>query len=175
MLYRIAADAVLVLHFAFVLFVLLGGLLVLRWPRVAWLHLPAVAWAAFVEFSGRICALTPLEVALRQAAGDAGYAGDFLEHYIVAVMYPEALPRSLQIALGAAVLLVCWRYGARARARAERNPMAAQHALPTFQIPNVEMTRGSPYRVAIANANVPNMLGQISAAMGKAGPNIHTW
>jgi len=106
MLYRVAADGVLVLHFAFVLFALLGGLVVLRVPGFAWLHLPAVAWGAFVEFSGRICPLTPLEVALRQAAGDAGYAGDFLEHYIVAILYPDGLTRGLQILFGAAVLLV---------------------------------------------------------------------
>src|SRR6266480_3518283 len=105
MLYRIAADAVLVVHFAFVLFALLGGLLVLRTPGLAWLHLPAVVWAAFVEFTGRICPLTPLEVALRQAAGDAGYAGDFLEHYLLAVIYPEGLTHDVQITLGATVLL----------------------------------------------------------------------
>jgi len=106
MLYRVAADGVLVLHFAFVLFALLGGLVVLRVPGFAWLHLPAVAWGAFVEFSGRICPLTPLEVALRQAAGDAGYAGDFLEHYIVAILYPDGVTRGLQILFGAAALLV---------------------------------------------------------------------
>lgn len=106
MLYRVAADGVLVVHSAFVLFVVLGGLVVLRAPGFAWLHLPAVAWGAFVEFTGRICPLTPLEVALRQAAGDAGYAGDFLEHYIVAVVYPEGLTRATQMVLGAAALLV---------------------------------------------------------------------
>jgi hypothetical protein len=106
MLYRIAADGVLALHLAFVLFALLGGLLVLRAPRLAWLHLPAVAWAAFIEFSGRICPLTPLEVTLRQAAGDAGYAGDFLEHYLLAVIYPEGLTHGVQLALGATVLVL---------------------------------------------------------------------
>ena len=106
MVERIAADAVLVLHLAFVLFVLLGGLLVLRAPRFAWLHLPALAWAAFVEFTGRVCPLTPLEVALRRAAGDSGYAGDFVEHYIVALLYPEALTREVQIALGAALVVL---------------------------------------------------------------------
>jgi hypothetical protein len=106
MLARVAADAVLGVHFAFVLFVLLGGLLVLRLAKLAWLHVPAVAWAAFVELSGRVCPLTPLENVLRQAAGDAGYAGDFLEHYIVAVLYPEALTRNLQVVFGAAVVLV---------------------------------------------------------------------
>jgi hypothetical protein len=106
MLHRVAADAVLVVHFAFVLFILLGGLLVLRRPKLAWLHAPAVAWAAFVEFSGRICPLTPLENALRQASGDAGYAGDFLEHYLLAAVYPEGLTRHDQFVLGVAVLLV---------------------------------------------------------------------
>jgi len=106
MLYRVAADGVLALHLAFVLFALLGGFLVLRRVGLAWLHLPAVAWAAFVEFSGRICPLTPLEGALRQAAGDAGYAGDFLEHYLLAMIYPEGLTHDVQIILGATVVIV---------------------------------------------------------------------
>ena len=106
MLYRVAADGVLALHLAFVLFALLGGFLVLRRVGLAWLHLPAVAWAAFVEFSGRICPLTPLEGRLRQAAGDAGYAGDFLEHYLLAVIYPEGLTHDVQIILGATVVIV---------------------------------------------------------------------
>ena len=106
MLYRVAADGVLALHLAFVLFALLGGFLVLRRVGLAWLHLPAVAWAAFVEFSGRICPLTPLEGTLRQAAGDAGYAGDFLEHYLLAMIYPEGLTHDVQIILGATVVIV---------------------------------------------------------------------
>ena len=106
MLYRLAADAVLLLHLAFVVFVVLGGFLVLRWRNVAWVHLPAVAWGALVEFSGWICPLTPLEIALRQAAGDAAYAGDFVEHYIVALLYPESLTRDLQVTLGVAVVLL---------------------------------------------------------------------
>ena len=106
MLYRLAADAVLLVHLAFVFFVVLGAFLVLRWRQVAWVHLPAALWGALIEFSGGICPLTPLEVTLRRAAGDAGYAGDFLEHYIVAAMYPEGLTRGVQMALGAAVLLV---------------------------------------------------------------------
>lgn len=104
--YRFAADAVLAAHLAFVLFVVCGGLLVLRKPRLAWLHLPAVAWGAFVELSGAICPLTPLEVALRQGAGEAGYGGDFVEHYLVALIYPLGLTRELQMAIGAAVLLI---------------------------------------------------------------------
>jgi uncharacterized protein YneF (UPF0154 family) len=105
-LYRAAADAVLLLHLAFIVFVVLGGFLVLRWTKLAWAHLPAVAWGALVEFNGWICPLTPLEVALRQAAGDAAYAGDFVEHYIVALLYPESLTRDLQVALGIAVVLL---------------------------------------------------------------------
>jgi len=104
--YRFAADAVLATHLAFVLFVVCGGLLVLRTPRLAWLHLPAVAWAAFVELSGSICPLTPLEVTLRRGAGEAGYGGDFVEHYLVALIYPAGLTRQLQMAIGAAVLLI---------------------------------------------------------------------
>ena len=106
MLYRAAADAVLLLHLAFVLFVVLGGFLVLRWPKLAWAHLPAAAWGALIEFSGWICPLTPLENALRHAAGDAAYAGDFVEHYIVALLYPESLTRDVQVALGIAVVLL---------------------------------------------------------------------
>ena len=106
MLYRLAADAVLAAHLAFVLFVVCGGLLVLRTPRLAWLHLPAVAWGAFVELSGSICPLTPLEVTLRRGAGEAGYGGDFIGHYLVSLIYPAGLTRELQMALGAAALLL---------------------------------------------------------------------
>lgn len=106
MTYRTAADAVLIAHFAFVLFVVLGGLLVLRWPKIAWIHLPAVAWAAFAEFSGSICPLTPLEVAFRRSAGEAGYPGDFIEHYVVSLLYPDGLTREMQTALGAMVVVL---------------------------------------------------------------------
>ncbi len=121
MLYRIAADAVLLLHLAFVVFVVLGGFLVLRWRKLAWAHLPAVAWGALVEFSGWICPLTPLEIALRQAAGDAAYAGDFVEHYLVALLYPESLTRAVQVALGIGlVMLNAVIYGALLRRRHRR-------------------------------------------------------
>ena len=106
MLSRAAADFVLLFHFAFVLFAVLGGLLVLRWPRLAWAHLPVAAWAALVEFAGWICPLTPFEVALREAGGEAGYAGGFIEHYIVALLYPEALTRETQLALGTALVVL---------------------------------------------------------------------
>ena len=104
MAYRWLADLILLLHFAFVLFVVLGGLLVLRWPRLAWVHLPAAMWGATIEFTGWICPLTPLEVALRRTEGGAGYEGGFIEHYITAVLYPAGLTRNTQFALGLAVM-----------------------------------------------------------------------
>jgi len=106
MFYRAAADAILILHLVFVIFVVLGGVIVLRWPRLAWLHVPAVLWAAWIEFAGWICPLTPLEISLRQRAGEAGYAGDFMEHYLTSALYPEGLTRTTQIALGGAVVLI---------------------------------------------------------------------
>jgi hypothetical protein len=106
MAYRAAADAILVAHLAFVLFVVLGALLVLRWPRLAWLHIPAVVWAAFIEFSGTICPLTPLEVALRQRAGQVGYGGGFIDHYVVSLLYPEGLTQNTQAMLGAVVVAI---------------------------------------------------------------------
>jgi len=101
---RLAADAVLVLHLAFVLFVLFGGAWVLRQPRLAWLHLPAVAWGVIVEAAGWICPLTPLENALRRSAGDGGYAGDFVAHYVGALLYPEGLTRVTQIVFALVVI-----------------------------------------------------------------------
>ena len=98
------ADFVVVLHFLFVLFVVLGGLLVLRWPRVAWLHLPAAIWGAAIELAGGICPLTPLENSLRRQAGGTGYSGGFIEHYILPVLYPSDLTRSIQIVLGLLVI-----------------------------------------------------------------------
>ncbi|MDH4566044.1 DUF2784 domain-containing protein [Pseudomonas sp. BN414] len=106
MSYRIAADAVLLLHLAFILFVVLGGLLVLRWPRLALLHLPAVAWGATVEFLHLICPLTPLENRLRLAAGEQGYSGGFIEHYLVPMIYPAGLTPAIQLWIGAFVLLL---------------------------------------------------------------------
>ena len=98
------ADAVLFLHLAFVLFVLFGGLLALKWRSVIWFHLPAAAWGAFIEFSGWICPLTPLENWLRRQGGETGYPGDFLSQYLLAVLYPEALTPQIQIVLGTVVL-----------------------------------------------------------------------
>jgi hypothetical protein len=106
MSYRLLADLVLVVHAAFVVFVVLGGLAVLRWPRLAWIHLPAAIWGAGIEFAGGICPLTPLENHWRRLAGEQGYPGGFVEHYLMAALYPEGLTRDLQIALGLAVLAV---------------------------------------------------------------------
>ncbi len=111
--YAFLADLVVGLHFLFVVFVVLGGLLVLHWPRMAWVHLPAAVWGAAIEFAGWICPLTPLEKWLRGRAGagagvGAGadaYTGGFIEHYILPVLYPAGLTRGLQLALGTAVVL----------------------------------------------------------------------
>lgn len=104
--YRLSADLILIIHLAFVLFVALGGFLVLRRPRIMWLHLPAVAWGTLNEFLGVFCPLTPLETTLRELGGGTGYTGDFIEHYITAVIYPSGLTRGIQIALGFGALLL---------------------------------------------------------------------
>lgn len=100
------ADAVVLVHALFVVFVVLGGLLALRWPRVAWVHLPAAAWGAFVEFAGAICPLTPLENTLRARGGGTAYASGFVEHYVLPVLYPASLSREWQWLLGALVIVV---------------------------------------------------------------------
>ncbi|WP_337056248.1 DUF2784 domain-containing protein [Pseudomonas sp. USHLN015] len=104
MLYRIAADAVVLFHMGFILFVLLGGLLVLRWPKVALLHLPAVCWGVTVEWLHLICPLTPLENSLRRAAGEQGYQGGFIEHHVLPVIYPAGLTPGIQLWLGGIVV-----------------------------------------------------------------------
>lgn len=119
-LYAWLADGVLVLHGAFVLFVVCGGLLALRWPRVAWLHVPAALWAVVVEYAGWICPLTPLENWLRAQAGEPTYSGDFLARLILPLLYPAGLTRRMQIVLGsvalamnAIVYTLFWRQRAR--------------------------------------------------------------
>jgi hypothetical protein len=106
MMFRLLADATVGVHLAFVLFVIGGGLLVLRWPRVAWVHLPAAAWGAWVEFAGWICPLTPLENWLRQRGGQAAYSTSFVDEYILPVLYPAALTRDTQLLLGGLVLAI---------------------------------------------------------------------
>ncbi len=104
--YGVLADVVLVIHLGFVLFVVAGAFLILRWPRMAWVQLPAALWGVLVEWSGWVCPLTPLENWLRTHGGAAGYAGGFVEHYLVPVLYPASLSRTIQVLLGAAVLMV---------------------------------------------------------------------
>ncbi|WP_164101538.1 DUF2784 domain-containing protein [Candidatus Laterigemmans baculatus] len=106
MLYRGLADAVLLAHLAFVLFVVLGSLLVLRWPRLAWLHMPAAIWGVIITFAGWPCPLTPLEKHLRRLGGEAGYEGGFIDHYLTSILYPSGLSSSSQTLLGIAVLLI---------------------------------------------------------------------
>jgi len=106
MSYRLLADLVLVVHAAFVVFVMLGGVAVLRWPRLAWVHLPVVIWGAGIEFAGGICPLTPLENHWRRLAGEQGYTGGFVEQYVLAALYPEGLTRGIQLALGLLVIAV---------------------------------------------------------------------
>jgi len=117
LIYRVLADLVLVVHLAFVLFVVLGGLLVVRWPRLALLHVPAAIWGVLIEYTGWICPLTPLENSFRTRGGEAGYSGGFIQHYIQPLLYPAGLTRSTQLVLGSVVLalnlaayaIVFWR------------------------------------------------------------------
>lgn len=104
MLFRWLADLVVAFHLLFVVFVVLGGLLALRWPRAAWLHLPAALWGVLVEYAGWICPLTPLELWLRQLAGEAGYPGGFIEHYLLPILYPPGLAQPTQWLLGTLAL-----------------------------------------------------------------------
>ncbi len=103
---RIAADLVVALHMAFVVFVVAGGLLVIRRPALAWLHLPAVAWGAYAELTATVCPLTPLENALRRAAGDSGYAGSFVDRYVIPLLYPAGLTPIDQRWIGALVIAI---------------------------------------------------------------------
>ena len=125
------ADLVVLAHVGFVLFVIAGGLLALRWPAARWVHLPAAVWGGWIEFSGGICPLTPLENTLRQRAGEAPYAGDFVSHYVVPVLYPGGLTRPTQLVLGLLVVGVnvgvYWWVWSRGRRRKAAQP---SHALP---------------------------------------------
>ena len=105
MLIRIAADAVLVIHFAFIVFVVGGAMLAFRVLWMPWLHLPAAAWGAWIEIAGDICPLTTLENDLRIRAGLEGYQGSFIEHYLLPVIYPSGLTRGVQLALAAVVIV----------------------------------------------------------------------
>lgn len=106
MLYRIAADGLVLFHLLFILFVLFGGLLLLKWRHLAWWHLPAAAWGVAVEVFHLTCPLTQWENLMRNAAGQVGYGGGFIEHYVWPVIYPAGLTPSIQLGLGGVVLLI---------------------------------------------------------------------
>ena len=106
MLYKVWADLLVLFHLGFIIFVIFGGLLVVKWRWVFLLHFPAAVWGALIEFQGWLCPLTPLEQRLRLAAGEQGYAGGFVEHYVLPVIYPEALTRDIQLSLGAFVIVI---------------------------------------------------------------------
>jgi hypothetical protein len=106
MLYTLAATLVAIVHFTFILFVIFGAFLLLKWPRLAWVHLPAAVWGVLIEFAGWYCPLTRVENALLQRAGRAGYSGGFVAHYIFSLIYPNGLTRGIEVLLGATVLVV---------------------------------------------------------------------
>jgi hypothetical protein len=117
----VLADGVLLAHGLFIVWAALGALAVWRWPTLAVLHLPALAWAVWIEASGGVCPLTPLEISLRRAAGQAGYSGGFIDHYLGPIIYPAGLTREAQWAIAGVLLVVnAALYGMllkRARAR----------------------------------------------------------
>ena len=122
MFFRLAADAVLLLHLAFVAFVVLGAVLAMRWRWAIYVHLPAAVWGFFVEVTGRICPLTYAENALRIRAGQSGYAESFIEHYLLPVIYPAGLTREVQYVLAGAVVAINvaiygWLFFLRRKAR----------------------------------------------------------
>ena len=119
-LFRAAADLIVAVHVAFVVFVVLGGLLVARWPRLVWVHVTAAAWGVLIEFGGWICPLTPLENYLRERAGLSTYEGDFIERHVMPLLYPAHLTRTHQVWLGTAAvvinIVVYWQVVRRLRA-----------------------------------------------------------
>jgi hypothetical protein len=106
MLYNAVANLLMIVHFCFILFVILGGLLLFWWPRLAFVHLPAAAWGVMIELNRWICPLTPLEQYMRRAAEQEGYTGGFIDHYINPLIYPEGLTPQIQLILGVSVLLL---------------------------------------------------------------------
>lgn len=106
MIYRIVADFLVILHLVFICFVIAGGLMVIKWRWIIFLHIPAAIWGILIEFYGWICPLTPWEQQLRYAGGQAGYSGGFIDHYIIPVIYPTDFTSELQVTLGIFVFLV---------------------------------------------------------------------
>lgn len=124
MLFRGLTGLVVLVHFAFVVFVVVGVIFVMRWPRLVWFHVPAVIWGLLIEFAGVICPLTPLEKWFRSLAGQEVYQGGFINHYIMPVLYPEGLTRDTQIVLGVLLAVIniagyLWLLARRRRSRAE--------------------------------------------------------
>lgn len=113
MYYSILADLIVTLHFLFVLFVITGAILAFKWSWIIWIHIPVVLWAIYIEFTGQICPLTPLENELRIKSGEYNYTGSFIDHYLTPVLYPEGLTRDIQLILGLVVLalniVIYWR------------------------------------------------------------------
>jgi hypothetical protein len=131
MIWSLLADSLVILHFAFTAFVIFGGFLTWRWPRVALAHVPALAWGCWVEVSHSICPLTPWENQLRHLGGEAGYNGGFLAHYLVRVLYPPALTWQIQWVLAGLLLLInALAYGVLAMRL--RRPARAKGALDRF-------------------------------------------
>ena len=106
MIYSFLADLLVLFHLVFILYVIAGALLIFKWPKTLWLHLPACFWGMTVEFTGWICPLTPWEIRLRRLAGEEGYTGSFIEHYLIPIIYPSGLTREVQMVLGGTVLIV---------------------------------------------------------------------
>ena len=106
MKHSILADTILVIHLLFIIFVIFGGLLSLRWRWSAWIHIPLLAWAVLIEFTGWICPLTPLENRLRVRGGETGYSGGFIEHYLLPLIYPDEMTRGVQISLGIILITI---------------------------------------------------------------------
>ena len=106
MIYLLLADALVILHFAFIVFVVLGALTAYRWPKMAWVHIPCALWGAWIEVTGGICPLTPFEVRFRRMGGTEGYAGSFIEHYLEPIIYPSGLTQPAQFLLGGLVVVV---------------------------------------------------------------------
>ena len=106
MIYKVLADAIVLAHVGFILFVVFGGILVVKWKWLAWLHIPAVIWAVVVEVSNWYCPLTPWEIRLRELSGESGYETGFIEHYVLPILYPAALTKKLQLFLGLAVVVI---------------------------------------------------------------------
>lgn len=106
MIAGLVADIIVLAHLGFILFVALGGILVVKWGKVAFLHLPCALWGMLIAWGGWICPLTPLEMHFRQLAGQAGYTGRFVDHYVMPIVYPEGLTRGMQIAFGVTILTV---------------------------------------------------------------------